>query len=161
MGAPQDIDDLSKAELLAAVVSLLSKVTELEQIVRAQSDEIARLKDLNQRPKIKPNKPSGMELGTSAKSKRGGNGLGGRLGRGPKRTPRVAVEDEVLSPPIPPGARFNGYQDYVVQDLMIRPRVIRYRRARWMTAEGETIIAPADFTDLGRAFRAMAGADFT
>jgi len=142
MGEPQDIDDLSKAELLATVVSLLSEVAELQQLVRAQSDEIARLKDLNQRPRIKPDKPSGMEPGTSGKSKRGGHGLGGRLGRGPKRTPRVAVEDEVLSPPVPPGARFKGYQDYIVQDLVIRPRVTRYRRARWVTAEGETIIAP-------------------
>jgi hypothetical protein len=142
MGAPQEVDELSKSELRAAVVSLLSRVTELEQLVRAQSDEIARLKDLNQRPKIGPNKPSGMEHGTSAKSKRDGKGLGGKPGRGPKRTPRVAVEDEFLSPPVPPGARFKGYQDYIVQDLVIRPRVIRYRRARWVTAEGETIIAP-------------------
>jgi hypothetical protein len=142
MGAPQDIDELTKSELRAAVLALLSKVKELEQLVKAQGDEIARLKDLNQRPKIKPDKPSGMEKETSAKSKRGGDGLGGRLRRGPKRAPRVAVEDEVLSPPIPPGARFKGYQDYIVQDLVIRPRVIRYRRARWVTAEGETIIAP-------------------
>jgi hypothetical protein len=142
MGAPQDIDDLSKSELRAAVVALLSKVTELQQVVKAQSDEIARLKDLNQRPKIKPDKPSGMEQETSANSKWGGKGLGGRLRRGPKRTPRVAVEDEVLSPQVPPGARFKGYQDHIVQDLVIGPRVIRYRRARWVTAQGETIIAP-------------------
>ena len=142
MGAPRDIDDLSKSELRAALVALLSKVGQLEQTVAAQADEIARLKDLNQRPKIKPDRPSGMEQETSAKSKRGGDGLGGRLRRGPKRTPRVAVEDEVLSPLVPPGARFKGYQDYIVQDLVIRPRVIRYRRARWVTAEGETIIAP-------------------
>jgi hypothetical protein len=67
--------------------------------------------------------------------------LGGRLGRGPKKTPRVAVEDEVLSPNVPPGSRFKGYQDYIVQDLVIRARVIRYRRARWVTTGGETVIA--------------------
>ena len=142
MGPPRDVDELSKSELRATVVSLLSKVMELEQIVTAQSDEIARLKDLNQRPKIKPNKPSGMEQATSAPSKRGGKGLRGRLGRGPKKTPRVAVEDQVLSPQVPPGSRFKGYEDYFVQDLVIRPRVIRYRRARWQTPEGVTIIAP-------------------
>jgi hypothetical protein len=75
MGAPQEIDDLSKSELRATVLSLLSKVMELEQIVRAQSDETARLKDLNQRPKIKPNEPSGMEQATSAPSTLGGKGL--------------------------------------------------------------------------------------
>jgi hypothetical protein len=142
MGAPQDIDELTRSELRAMVVALLSQVTELQLIVKAQSDEIARLKDLNQRPKIKPGKPSGMEQETSARLKRGGDGLSGRLRRGPKRTPRVAVEDEVLPVGVPPGARFKGYQDYIVQDLVIRPRVIRYRRARWVTADGKTIIAP-------------------
>ena len=73
------------------VVALLSEVADLKQLVAAQADEIARLKDLNQRPKIKPGKPSGIEKARQARSK----GLVGRLGRGPKRMPRVAVEDRV------------------------------------------------------------------
>ena len=120
------------------VVALLSEVAELKQLVAAQADEIARLKDLNQRPKIKPGKPSGMEKATQAKSK----GLRGRLGRGPKRTPRMAVEERVLSPDIPPGARFKGYEDYLVQDLVICPQMIRFRRERWLAADGRTILAP-------------------
>jgi Transposase IS66 family len=142
MGVPQDIDELSQDQLRLALAASLGEVAELKRLVRLMADEIARLKDLNQRPKIKPNKPSGMEQGTSGNSKRGGKGSGGRLGRGPKRTPCVAVEDQVISPEIPPGARFKGFQDYIVQDLVIRPRVIRYRRARWVTADGETVIAP-------------------
>ncbi len=67
MGAPEDIDGLSKSELRAALLAVLSKFNELEQTVAAQAAEIARLKDLNQRPKIKPNKPSGMEPGASGK----------------------------------------------------------------------------------------------
>jgi hypothetical protein len=54
----------------------------------------------------------------------------------------VAVEEVVLQPEVPPGARFKGYEDFVVQDLVVRPRVIRYRRARWLTPEGATVIAP-------------------
>jgi hypothetical protein len=142
MGAPRDIDDLSRQELRLALLGSLSEVEELKRTVALLAEEIARLKDLNQRPKIKPNKPSGMEPGASAKPKHGGQGLGGRLGRGPKRTPRVVVEDHILSPHVPAGARFKGYQDYFVQDLVIRSRVIRYRRARWVTADGKTIIAP-------------------
>ncbi len=140
MGAPPDVDDLSKDELRDALFASLREVAELKASLELMAAEIARLKDLNQRPKIKPNRPSGMEQGTSGK--RGGRGFGGRQGRGPKKSPRVAVEDEVLSPVVPPGARFKGYQDYIVQDLVIRARVIRYRRARWVTAEGETVIAP-------------------
>jgi hypothetical protein len=142
MGSLGDIDDLSPQELRSALAGSLSEIEELKRMVALMAAEIARLKDLNQRPNIKPNKPSGMDQGTSGGPKPGGKGRRGRLGRGPKKAPRVAVEDEVLSSEVPSGSRFKGYQDYIVQDLVIRPRVIRYRRARWVTADGEPLIAP-------------------
>jgi len=42
----------------------------------------------------------------------------------------------------PEGAVFKGYEDFVVQDLTIEPRVILYRRERWMTANGQSLVAP-------------------
>jgi len=137
-----DIDDLSLQELRSALAGSLSEIEELKRMVALMAAEIARLKDLNQQPNIKPNKPSGMDQGTPGEPNHGGKDLRGRLGRGPKKAPRVAVEDEVLSPEVPSGSRFKGYQDYIVQDLVIRPRVIRYRRARWVTADGKPLIAP-------------------
>jgi hypothetical protein len=44
-------------------------------------------------------------------------------------TPRVAVEDYVIGATVPPGSRFKGYADFLVQDLVLRARCIRYRRA--------------------------------
>jgi hypothetical protein len=44
----------------------------------------------------------------------------------------------------PGGARHKGYEDITVQDLSLRPLVTRYRRERWETAEGATIIAELD-----------------
>src|SRR5208283_2312903 len=35
-----------------------------------------------------------------------------------------------------------GYEDFVVQDLEIRPRVTRYRRERWRSPDGRNLVAP-------------------
>jgi hypothetical protein len=100
MGPPTNLDDLSDAELRALAGALLGQVTELKQVVSAGRDEITRLQAL---PTIKPKAVHE-----------------GRKGRSKKPTPRVAVEDRILAPDVPEGSRFKGYQDFVVQDLVIR-----------------------------------------
>jgi hypothetical protein len=40
-----------------------------------------------------------------------------------------------------PASSGKGYQDFVVQDLVLRAQVIRYRREPWVTPEGQTIPA--------------------
>jgi hypothetical protein len=96
---------------------------------------IARLKGLKGRPSIKP---SGMEKATEPKP--GGKKFK-RRGRG-KVTPRVTSETEVLRVTVPKGSQFKGYEPYQVQDLVLTARVVRYRRERWLTPQGETIVAP-------------------
>src|SRR3712207_9067334 len=65
----------------------------------------------------------------------------GRKGRGGRRTPPV-TEERTLTVAPPPGSRRKGYEPYTVQDLVLSPRVIRYRRERWLTPDGRAIVAP-------------------
>ncbi len=130
-----DPDTLSPAELKALVVELLAKVAELERTVAAQREEIARLKGLKGRPPIKP---SGMEQASEPKPSRDSEA---RRRRG-KVVPRVPVEERVLRATVPPGSQFRGYQDFLVQDLVLRTEAVRYRRERWLTPEGQLVVAP-------------------
>ena len=135
MATPPNLPSLSRTDLEALLVDLLGQVAELRALVAAQRDEIARLKGLKGRPSIKP---SGMEGNTEAP--RGGKTCEQR--RRGKVTPRVKVETEVLRAVHPPGSQFKGYEPYGVQDLTISARAVHYRRERWLTPDGEMIVAP-------------------
>jgi hypothetical protein len=133
-------DDLSAADLRALVLELLEEVAALKQTVAEQRDEIARLKGLKGPPQLKASKPSGMEQASAHKD--GASGTRNRRGRGKKTLSRVAVEDRVVQAEVPADSRFKGYEDFIVQDLVIRPAVVRFRRERWVTPDGRTVVAP-------------------
>ncbi|MGF9764538.1 transposase [Microvirga sp. 0TCS3.31] len=138
---------LSQKVLRELVSDLAGKIDRLEQEVeqlrldngnlhasnQALKDEIARLKNLPPRP---PFKPSGMEKATQPRPA----GPGQRPGRGAKRD-RVTREVTVRAD-VPPGSRFKGYKTVVRRDLVLAAEVVRYKRERWLTPEGQTLIAP-------------------
>ena len=99
-------------------------------------DEIARLKGLNGRPKIKP---SGMEPATQtpAKGPR-------RKGRRGSRRAKLTIDETktITAENVAEGARFKGYETFLVQDLIIKPVTVLYRRERWLLADGGTVVAP-------------------
>ena len=136
VSSPPDLDALTSAELKALVITLLERVAALERTVTAQRDEIARLKGVSSRPVLKP---SGMERATQPKSLSGK----AKRGRGGKKTARRVIhENRMVKAAAPAGSRFRGYEDFVVQDLVLRLHVVRYRRERWLTPDEQTITAP-------------------
>jgi transposase IS66 family protein len=130
-----DLDSLTAAELKDLVLGLLAEVAALKQTLAAQREEIARLKGLKGPPTIKP---SGMEP-TTAPS--GTKPTRDKPRRGKVR-PRVSVEDHTLRVTAPMGSRFKGYETYLVQEVILSVRALRYRRERWVTPDGRTILAP-------------------
>lgn len=132
---PPDLDALTSAQLRELVIQLLGEVAALKQTVATQKAEIARLKGLKGPPSIKP---SGMERATSPM----GSKPGGDKPRRGKVRPRVNIEDQVLPATPPAGSRFKGYLRDFMQDLALSVRAVCFRRERWITPDGQTLIAP-------------------
>ncbi len=126
---------LNRAALEARVVDLSDEVATLKQVVDEQREEIARLKGLQGRPTLKP---SGMDKATGPAKP---DPRLKRRSRG-KVTPRVTVEEQVLTVLVPAGSCFKGHEPFLVQDLVISACATRYQRERWITPEGQTILAP-------------------
>ena len=118
------------------VVTLQTQNGQLKAENGELRDEIARLKGLPPRPKFK-GRPSGMEKATSKPA----GSKGEKRGRGTKRDKLAVTSEMKLKAQVPPGSRFRGYEDVLVQDLPIAVEVVRYRRERWETATGERIVA--------------------
>ena len=146
------LEALSLAELRALVGVLVAEVgslraeAEVQQAtitaLRAENqvlrDEVARLKGLPPRP---PSRPSGMEKATEV-GQIGKSGERAERRRGPKRDRDAVTTERVLKAAVPAGSRFKGYEDILVRDLRLSAEVVRYRRERWLTPSGETVVAP-------------------
>src|SRR3954468_6604960 len=138
MSVPEKIPlcGLSRGDLEALTERLLAENAELKQAVADLRAQIAKLKGVKGRPVIRP---SGMERKTEPKA----TDKAGRRGVKQRKTERLVIhEKRVIQADVPAGSRFKGYEDFVVQDLVLRPHVVRIRRERWLTPDGQTVLAP-------------------
>ena len=132
--------------LLTIIEQQQDTITRLEQRVDQLEVEVARLKNLPARPRIKPSAldkdddddppTGGVEMGRSSKS--------GKRPGSKKRRKRTKIHHTRIVPPenLPPGSRLLGYQDYLVQDILIEPCNTRYRLARYRTPDGRLLTGP-------------------
>jgi hypothetical protein len=136
---PPDLDNASPEDLNELVQTLLERVNALERENAALRDEVALLKGKPPRPDVKP---SGMAEKAQSRGALKAKPKAKKPGRGSKRSQLRIDEDRHLRPAgLPSGSRFKGYQDHVVQELVIRARTVRYRRERWLTPDGRTLMA--------------------
>ena len=134
--SPRIVDGLGLEELKSLLVQTLEEIARLKSENAELREEIARLKGLKGRPTIKP---SGMEKATEPAAK-GARKIGRR---GAKRT-KVTIDEirDIKAENVPDGARFKGWEEFLVQDMIVRPLTVLYRRERWQTPDGRTIVAP-------------------
>ena len=134
---PQTLPEIPESESTPLVRQLLDLLQQQQAIIQQLRDEIARLKGLKTRPLIAP---SPLEVSPRPPREPGQKrpGSAKRL-----KTALLTITDEVVVPLTdpPPGSVFKGYEDFVVQDLIIRPQVVRYRRERWLTPDGQNRVA--------------------
>jgi len=154
---PDSLERLSHSDLIGAVRDLVGEFTRLraehEKVLetlaklriehQAVKDELARYKKLPPRP---PQKPSGMEKATDLPDVAAGGTKGERSTRrrGSNLEKLKIDRTVVVKADAPAGSRFKGFEDIVVQDVAFHPLVTRYRRERWLTPDGQTVIAPLD-----------------
>jgi hypothetical protein len=135
-----DLDALSLDELKKLVVQLLVRVSALEEEIQQLRAENGRLKALPQKPKLAP---GGMDKASEpdkrARTKQARRQRHKR--QSGRRTPPV-TEERTLIIEAPVGSRRRGFEPFTVQDLILTPQVIRFRRERWVTPDGHEIVAP-------------------
>jgi hypothetical protein len=148
---------MAPAELIGLVRRLLGEMermraerekveaafAELQVKHQTLKDELARLKKLPPRP---PQKPSGMDKATDRPDGEAGASKGERSTqrRGSNLDKLTVTQTIEVKVDPPAGSRHKGYDEIVVQDLVLNPLVTRYRRERWETPDGKTLIAPLD-----------------
>src|SRR5215211_4600720 len=138
MSAPEKISlsGLPRGELEALAERLMAENAALRQATAELRAEVATLKGVKGRPEVRP---SGMEKGTGPGPEARDQGRGA----GSRKAKRLTIHEErVIAAEVPAGSRLKGYQDFLVQDLVLRPHVVRLRRERWLTPDGRTVTAP-------------------
>jgi Transposase IS66 family len=130
--------DIPEAERTPLVQQLLDVIFLQQERIHQLDDEVARLKGLKPRPRVAP---SALETPPQPprdpKAKRPGS-------EKRSKTAQLTITEKTVIPlpDVPDGAVFKGYEDFVVQDLILKPRVILYRRERWLTPDGRSLVAP-------------------
>jgi hypothetical protein len=129
--------------LLLTVIEQLQQNLQLQQErIGALEAEVARLKKLPKKPKIRPSTlPKDDDDDEPDTPGKGSNNTAGKPGKSRKRKKKLILhETRIIKPDnLPEGSRLLGYENYTVQDLLIQPYNTCYRLARYLTPDGKRL----------------------
>ena len=128
-------------------IQLWQLLREQQERIRELEDEIARLKGEKGKPKIKPSRLEPSKKSSSQEEEDHHNGATQKKDKKKRagsakrhKTKNLEIHETKIIQPItspPPDSEFKGYQDYTVQELIIKPYNVQYRLAIWKTPTGE------------------------
>jgi len=127
--------------LLAIIYAQQDRIRQLEETVQQLRDEIAILKGQKPRPQIAPSRleqpPVSPPSPADPKPKRPGSAK-----RSKNAQLTITREQRIAFPDPPAGSVSKGYEEYIVQELVIGAEVTRYLRERIVTPAGQSLLAP-------------------
>ncbi len=119
------------------VSELIDYIKQQRDLIQELRDELAILKGQKAKPKIKP---SNLEKKTAKKKQQAHSKKRPGSDKASKTKQLEIHEDKIIQPDfIPEGSSFKGYQDFIIQDIIIGNWNIRYRKARYLTPNGDYI----------------------
>ncbi len=130
--------NIPESEKTPLVIALIEIINEQAKKIEALEQEILKLKKETTKPKIKKSKLNDDSNDADEnKSKR--ESTKGKS----KRKKKIEIHEEKIVEPenIPKDAKFVGYYDMDVQDVIIKPHNTRYRLAQYVTKDGKYITA--------------------
>ena len=129
-------------------------ILQQQQRIEVLEAEVARLKKLPKKPKIRPSTlPKDDDDDGPGAPGQGGDKASGKPRKRKKKL--IIHHTQVIKPdPLPRGSRLLGYENYTVQDLLIQPDNTCYRLARYLTADGNRLIGVLPEELQGRHFGA-------
>lgn len=133
--------------LLNLVEQLSGDLREAQQEIQRLRDEIARHKGGQGKPNIKPNAAPGKRNYSSEKERNGGTKAKDPETEAPvPKNERVRIDREetlkVDPAVLPEDARFKGYEDVIVQELVFRTDNVLFHKEKFYSpSEGKTYLA--------------------
>jgi hypothetical protein len=133
--------EIPPEERTPLVEQLLRLIAQQAEEIRLLREEIARLKGLPRRPKIRPSTLNQPHPDPTQKQKPQGKRPGAAKCQ---KTAQLTIHETLVVPlpGLPQGTQQNGHEDFVVQDLKIEAHNTCYRRLRYRLPDGSCRIAP-------------------